>query len=95
MVIQFEIKILFEIKINWLIKVQFESLRYCTVCPLFCGCVCCLAVRGPSYGIDTIRVDGNDVFAVYNAVKAAREMSVTQCKPVLIEAMTYRQDSIN
>uniref|UniRef100_A0A914L2A7 2-oxoisovalerate dehydrogenase subunit alpha n=1 Tax=Meloidogyne incognita TaxID=6306 RepID=A0A914L2A7_MELIC len=35
------------------------------------------------------RVDGNDVFAVYNATKAARELALTNC-PVLIEAMTYR-----
>ena len=38
----------------------------------------------------TIRVDGNDIFAVYNATKAAREIAVTQSRPVLIEAMTYR-----
>ena len=46
--------------------------------------------RGLGYGINTIRVDGNDVFAVYNATKAARDMSVAQCRPHLIEAMTYR-----
>ena len=39
-----------------------------------------------------IRVDGNDVFAVYNVTKAARDMAVNQQRPVLIEAMTYRQD---
>ena len=39
----------------------------------------------------SLRVDGNDVFAVYNAVKAARDIAVNQNKPVLIEAMTYRQ----
>jgi 2-oxoisovalerate dehydrogenase E1 component alpha subunit len=38
----------------------------------------------------TIRVDGNDLFAVYNATKAAREIAVTQSRPVLIEAMLYR-----
>jgi len=37
-----------------------------------------------------IRVDGNDVFATYNAVKAAREICIKQSKPVLVEAMTYR-----
>lgn len=49
-----------------------------------------IAVRGPSYGITTIRVDGNDVFAVYNATKKAREICERQSRPVLIEAMTYR-----
>ena len=49
-----------------------------------------IAVRGPAYGMSTIRVDGNDVLAVYNATKAAREIAASENKPVLIEAMTYR-----
>ena len=49
-----------------------------------------VASRGPGYGIVTIRVDGNDLFAVYNATKAAREIAVNESRPVLIEAMTYR-----
>ncbi|EGG20376.1 3-methyl-2-oxobutanoate dehydrogenase [Cavenderia fasciculata] len=50
-----------------------------------------IAGRGPNgYGIATIRVDGNDIWAVYNATKKAREMAVEQGQPVLIEAMTYR-----
>ena len=58
-----------------------------------CVCMCVsmgVVVRGQGYGMPAVRVDGNDVFAVYNAVKAAREMSVSQCQPFLIEAMTYR-----
>ena len=39
-----------------------------------------------------IRVDGNDVFAVYNVTKAAHEIAVNQQRPVLVEAMTYRLD---
>jgi len=49
-----------------------------------------IAVRGPAYGMSTIRVDGNDVLAVYNATQAAREIAEKENKPVLIEAMTYR-----
>ncbi len=49
-----------------------------------------IAARGLAYGINTIRVDGNDVFAVYNAVKAARESIVKTGTPALIESMTYR-----
>lgn len=49
-----------------------------------------VAAKGPAYGINTIRVDGNDVLAVYYATKSAREFSIQQHKPVLIEAMTYR-----
>ncbi|XP_037072527.1 2-oxoisovalerate dehydrogenase subunit alpha, mitochondrial-like [Pollicipes pollicipes] len=49
-----------------------------------------VASRGPAYGIASIRVDGNDTLAVYNATAAARHKAVTENKPVLIEAMTYR-----
>ena len=42
----------------------------------------------------TIRVDGNDVFAMYNATKLARDYAVENYKPVLIEAMTYRYVSV-
>jgi len=49
-----------------------------------------VAARGPSYGIGTIRVDGNDVLAVYNVTKAAREICLNENRPILIEAMTYR-----
>lgn len=50
-----------------------------------------IASRGPGYGIHhTYRVDGNDVFAVYNAVKRGRQYAINNNVPVLIEAMTYR-----
>ncbi|XP_077839165.1 2-oxoisovalerate dehydrogenase subunit alpha, mitochondrial isoform X1 [Macaca mulatta] len=48
------------------------------------------AARGPGYGIMSIRVDGNDVFAVYNATREARRRAVAENQPFLIEAMTYR-----
>lgn len=49
-----------------------------------------IAARGPAYGINTLRVDGNDVFAVYNTTKKAKQYCLETNKPVLIEAMTYR-----
>jgi 2-oxoisovalerate dehydrogenase E1 component alpha subunit len=49
-----------------------------------------IAVRGVAYGIHTIRIDGCDVFAVYNAVKKARELIISKKEPVLIESMAYR-----
>ncbi|KAL9023715.1 MAG: hypothetical protein Q9196_007026 [Gyalolechia fulgens] len=50
-----------------------------------------IASRGIGYGIDTIRVDGNDIFAVREATKEARRMALEDGgKPVLIEAMSYR-----
>ncbi|KAK4160012.1 2-oxoisovalerate dehydrogenase subunit alpha, mitochondrial [Cladorrhinum sp. PSN259] len=50
-----------------------------------------IASRGIGYGIETIRVDGNDLWAVREATKKARELALQDGgKPVLIEAMTYR-----
>ncbi|PHH82530.1 hypothetical protein CDD82_5711 [Ophiocordyceps australis] len=50
-----------------------------------------IASRGIGYGIDTVRVDGNDIWAVREAVKRARAMALEDGgKPVLIECMTYR-----
>lgn len=49
-----------------------------------------IASRGIGYGVKTIRVDGNDVLAVYAATKLAREVALAESCPVLIEAMTYR-----
>uniref|UniRef100_A0A6U5AY64 2-oxoisovalerate dehydrogenase subunit alpha n=1 Tax=Hemiselmis andersenii TaxID=464988 RepID=A0A6U5AY64_HEMAN len=49
-----------------------------------------IAVRGVSYNIETVRCDGNDVWAVYNVMKHARHIAVTKKVPVLVEAMTYR-----
>lgn len=49
-----------------------------------------IASRGIGYGVRTIRIDGNDVLAVYAATKKAREIALKENCPVLIEAMTYR-----
>ncbi|KAL8133767.1 2-oxoisovalerate dehydrogenase subunit alpha 1, mitochondrial-like [Apium graveolens] len=49
-----------------------------------------IVAKGQAYGIPSIRVDGNDVLAVYDAVREAREMAVREQRPVLIEALTYR-----
>lgn len=38
----------------------------------------------------TIRVDGNDLMAVFNATAKAREIALAENRPVMIEAMTYR-----
>jgi 2-oxoisovalerate dehydrogenase E1 component alpha subunit len=49
-----------------------------------------IAGRGITYGIPSLRVDGNDLWAVYNATRQTREIIVQQQKPMLIEMMTYR-----
>jgi 2-oxoisovalerate dehydrogenase E1 component alpha subunit len=50
-----------------------------------------IASRGVGYGIDTIRVDGNDIFAMREVTKEARRMALADGgRPILIEAMSYR-----
>ncbi|KAI0669139.1 branched-chain alpha-keto acid dehydrogenase E1-alpha subunit [Trametes maxima] len=49
-----------------------------------------IAARGPGYGIHTVRVDGNDVLAVYSAVREARRLCIEEGRAVLVETMTYR-----
>ena len=49
-----------------------------------------IASRGIGYGVKTIRVDGNDVLAVYAATQKAREIALAENCPVLIESMSYR-----
>jgi len=49
-----------------------------------------IAARGPAFGIPTVRVDGNDLIAVYTATKEARRLCVEESTPVLLELMTYR-----
>jgi 2-oxoisovalerate dehydrogenase E1 component alpha subunit len=50
-----------------------------------------IASRGVGYGIDTIRVDGNDILAVREVTRRARELALKDGgRPILIEAMSYR-----
>ncbi len=49
-----------------------------------------VAPRAFGYRMHVIRVDGNDILAVYDATRAARRLAVEHNQPVLIEAMTYR-----
>lgn len=44
-----------------------------------------IVVKGRAYGIRSIRVDGNDALAVYNAIRQAREMAITEQRPILVE----------
>jgi pyruvate dehydrogenase E1 component alpha subunit len=50
-----------------------------------------LAVKSVAYGVKGIQVDGNDYFAMYAAVKEAHDYALTEGKPTLIEAVTYRK----
>ncbi|HET6450638.1 MAG TPA: thiamine pyrophosphate-dependent dehydrogenase E1 component subunit alpha [Spirochaetia bacterium] len=49
-----------------------------------------VAEKGFAYGFPGIRVDGNDVFAVYAAVKLAADRARAGLGPTLIEGETYR-----
>ncbi|MFD1850570.1 thiamine pyrophosphate-dependent dehydrogenase E1 component subunit alpha [Oceanobacillus bengalensis] len=49
-----------------------------------------VSIRAKSYGMTGVTVDGNDLFAVYEAVKAARERALNGEGPSLIEAVSYR-----
>lgn len=49
-----------------------------------------VAQRAVAYGIPGIRVDGNDVLAVYVATKEAVERARSGQGPTLIEGLTYR-----
>lgn len=50
-----------------------------------------LADRADSYGMAKVRVDGNDVGAMYSETSAALERARGGEGPTLIEALTYRQ----
>lgn len=49
-----------------------------------------VAARAAGYGIEGVRVDGNDVTAVFEATRAALERGRAGGGPTVIEAMTYR-----
>lgn len=49
-----------------------------------------IAPRGVGYGIKTIRVDGNDILAVYAAAVEGRSIAIKEQCPVLIETMSFR-----
>jgi len=46
--------------------------------------------KGPGYGIEAIKVDGNNILDVYHAVDKAAKKIRKNPKPILIEAMTFR-----
>ncbi|MBT3302176.1 MAG: pyruvate dehydrogenase (acetyl-transferring) E1 component subunit alpha [Bacteroidetes bacterium] len=50
-----------------------------------------LAVKGVAYNIPSLYVDGNDLFAMYAALKFATDHARSGKGPVLIEALTYRK----
>ena len=49
-----------------------------------------VSARSRAFGIETYRVDGNDLLAVYHCTTAARHTVFERQRPVLVELMTYR-----
>lgn len=49
-----------------------------------------ISQRASAYGIPGVTVDGNDVLAVYDAVRTAGERARRGEGPTLVEALTYR-----
>ena len=46
--------------------------------------------KGPGYGIDAVKIDGNNILEVYSTVKSWAEKIRKTPRPVLIEAITFR-----
>ncbi|MDZ4693523.1 MAG: thiamine pyrophosphate-dependent enzyme [Deltaproteobacteria bacterium] len=49
-----------------------------------------IAVKGLAYGLPSVRVDGNDIFAMYATVKAAVDRARAGGGATFIEAVTFR-----
>lgn len=49
-----------------------------------------IASRAKGYGIAALRVDGTDIFAVYNGMKVAREYVLKHNRPIVFESLAYR-----
>lgn len=49
-----------------------------------------IALKAEGYGMPGVIVDGNDIFAVYEAAKAAMDRARADDGPTLLEAKTYR-----
>jgi TPP-dependent pyruvate/acetoin dehydrogenase alpha subunit len=49
-----------------------------------------IAIKARAYGFEGVRVDGNDILAVYRTVKEAADKARRGEGPTLIESVTYR-----
>ena len=49
-----------------------------------------IASKSVAYGLPGIKVDGNDIFAMYDAIESSAEYARKGNGPVLIEALTFR-----
>ncbi len=49
-----------------------------------------LIERAKGYGMDGIKIDGNNILTVYDTIKGVRDYCIENQKPYLIECMTFR-----
>jgi 2-oxoisovalerate dehydrogenase E1 component len=49
-----------------------------------------LVERAKGYGMDGVKIDGNNILSVYDTIKGVREYCIENQKPYLIECMTFR-----
>ncbi|MDB5191267.1 MAG: dehydrogenase, partial [Segetibacter sp.] len=49
-----------------------------------------LVDRAKGYGMEGVRIDGNNVLSVYDTIKGVRDYCIKSQKPYLIECMTFR-----
>jgi pyruvate dehydrogenase E1 component alpha subunit len=79
----FALPVVFAIQNNhWAISVPVESQ---TATPT-------LSQKAIGYNIEGVRVDGNDIFAVYLTVKRLLDQARSDYRPSLVELVTYRMD---
>ena len=46
--------------------------------------------KAKGYGMESVRIDGNNVLSVYDTIKGVRDYCITNQKPYLVECMTFR-----
>jgi len=79
----FKLPIVFAIQNNhWAISVPFEKQTATKT----------ISEKACAYGFEGLRVDGNDVFAVYLTLKERLKIARSEFKPALVELVTYRMD---
>src|SRR5215212_9229221 len=49
-----------------------------------------LVDRAIGYGMEGVRIDGNNVLSVYDTIKGVREYCIREQRPYLVECMTFR-----
>jgi pyruvate dehydrogenase E1 component alpha subunit len=77
----YQVPVVFVIQNNhWAISVPFEKQTATET----------IAEKAAAYAMEGVRVDGNDVFAVYQTVKKYADIARKDHKPALIELVTYR-----